>query len=293
MSTINTNIQALTTAMSLDRTQELQSNAITQLSSGSSLVGPGADAAALGDTDSLDADNSRLSAASTNIQNTLSYTQSADGYLGVVDTMLSRMSELSADAKDPTKDTNDVANYQAEFKSLQDELRSIVGGSAAAIGGTGVNPPVGTFNGTALFGSTAAGGLTVQIGDSSSQQLTIPDINLQTGSVGSLIQQDSSGNYLVSAAASGAQADIAGAQQQVSDGRSTLGAAGSRLSLTASSLVVEQQNNASAISSLSDVDVAMQSTQLAKYNILAQASASMLAQANLSPQSVLKLIKAA
>jgi flagellin len=290
MSTINTNAQAITTAMSLDRTQDLLSNSIEELSSGSSLLNPGTNPTALADSDTLGAENQRLSAASTNVQDTVSYAQTSDGYLSMMGDVLNRMSELTADSQDPTKNSTDIGNYEIEFKSLQDQLRNLIGGSSSAIGGQPVVPSA-TFNGSTLFGSTASGGLTVDVGDSSATQLTVPDINLQSGPMQALIQQDSSGNYALNSSSSGAAADIDSAIQQVADGRTVIGGVESRLTLTGASLATEQQNISSAISSMSDVDVAAASTQLAKYNILAQAGASMLAQANLQPQAVLKLIK--
>jgi flagellin len=169
----------------------------------------------------------------------------------------------------------------------------MIGGSAAAIGGTTVASPSGTFNGTTLFGSTATGGTTVEVGDAADETITIPDVNLQSGAMLSLIQQDSSGNYTLDAATAGAITTITNAIDQVGSGRATMGAAESRLSLTASSLTVQQQNISSAISSISDVNVATESTMLAKYNILVQSGASMLAQANQDPNAVLKLIQGA
>jgi flagellin len=79
--------------------------------------------------------------------------------------------------------------------------------------------------------------------------------------------------------------------QQLGAARATLGAAQSRLNLAASSLQVEQQNLSSTVSRISDVDVAQESTQMAKYNILVQSGTAMLAQANQEPQSVLKLLQ--
>jgi len=281
MSSINTNTSALTAAFNLDRSQDLLSASLDRLSSGSKIVNPGDNPGGLAVADTLTGDNQRLSAASTNVQNTISYAQTADGYLSGMGDVLSRMGELATDASDPTKNASDTAEYEVEFKSLQDQLRSVIGGSSSAIGG---------FNGTSLFGSTAAGGLTVGIGDDSSQTITIPDIDLQSGAMNALIGQDSSGNYTLSAGTTGAISEITAAIQQVGSGRATLGAAESRLNLTASTISTEQQNISSAISGISDVDVASESTQLAKYNILVQSSASMLAQANQDPASVLKLI---
>jgi flagellin len=290
MSTITANAQAITTAMNLDRTQDFLSNSIDELSSGSSLQTPGASTTALADSSSLGAENQRLSAASTNVQDSVSYAQTADGYLSMMGDVLNRMSELTADSQDPTKNSSDNANYEIEFKSLQDQLRNLIGGSSSAIGGQTV-APAATFNGSTLFGSTSNGGLSVDIGDSSATQLTIPDINLQAGAMQALIQQDPSGNYTLNASSASTAAGIDSAVAQVADGRAVIGGVESRLTLTGASLATEQQNISSAISSLSDVNIAAVSTQLAKYNILAQAGASMLAQANLQPQAVLKLIK--
>jgi flagellin len=291
MSSINTNTTALNAAFNLDRSQDLLNASLNRLSSGSKIVSPADDPAGLAVSDSLTGDNQRLSAASTNVQNTLSYAQTADGYLSSMGDVLSRLSELATEAQDPAKNSSDTAQYEVEFKSLQDQLRSMIGGSSSAIGGSTVSSPSGSFNGTALFGSTASGGLTVEVGDTSTENLTIPDVDLQSGAMQAIIGQDSGGIYSLDATNSGAISQITAAIQQVGSGRATLGAAESRLNLTASTIATEQQNISSAISGLSDVDVASESTQLAKYNILVQSSASMLAQANHDPESVLKLIQ--
>ena len=293
MSTINTNLAALNSAMALDRNQDLLNDSIERLSSGSAIVNPGDNPAGVAVSDSLASDNNLLTAASTNVQNALSYAQTSDGFMSTMSSVLSRMSELATEVEDPTKNASDDSQYELEFSSLQDQLRTMIGGSAAAIGGTTVASPSGTFNGTTLFGSTATGGTTVEVGDAADETITIPDVNLQSGAMLSLIQQDSSGNYTLDAATAGAITTITNAIDQVGSGRATMGAAESRLSLTASSLTVQQQNISSAISSISDVNVATESTMLAKYNILVQSGASMLAQANQDPNAVLKLIQGA
>jgi flagellin len=291
MSTINTNMQALTSALNLDRNQTLLGQSIDRLSSGSAILSPGDNPAGLADSDSLGADGQRLGAASTNVQNAISYTQAADGNLSNMGDILNRMTQLATLTQDPAANSSDSADYQQEFQSLQEQLRSMIGGSSSQIGGASVDDPSGTFNGAALFGSTAAGGLTLDTGDAATDQLTIPDINLQGGAMLAMIQQDSSGAFTLGATDSGANASINSAILQVAGDRATLGAAQSSLNLSASTLQVQQQNIASAVSGISDVDVAQESTQLAKYNILAQAGASMLAQANQAPQSVLKLLQ--
>ena len=292
MSTINTNVSALTSALYLDRNQDLLGQSLNRLSSGSKIVSPGDDPAGLAVAGKLSAQNLRLNAASTNVQNALSYTQTADSFLGSMSTILNRMGQLTTLSEDSTKTPSDVANYQQEFKALQDQLRATIGGSTAEIGGTtGVSSPLGSFNGVTLFGSTTAGGITLDVGGSAEQQMTVPDLNLRTGSMLALIQRDSTGAYSTSATSAGATAVVSDSLQQLGTERATLGAAQSRLNLAATSLEVEQQNLSSTVSRISDVDVAQESTQMAKYNILVQSGTAMLAQANQDPQSVLKLLQ--
>jgi flagellin len=292
VSTINTNVSALTSALYLDHNQDLLGQSLNRLSSGSKIVSPADDPAGLAVAGKLSAQNLRLNAASTNVQNALSYTQTADSFLGSMSTILNRMGELTSLSEDPTKSSSDVANYQQEFQALQDQLRSTIGGSTAELGGTaGVSTPLGTFNGITLFGSTAAGGISLDVGGSAGQQMTVPDLDLRTGSMLALIQQDATGAYTTTATSAGATTAVNGSMQQLGAARATLGAAQSRLNLAASSLQVEQQNLSSTVSRISDVDVAQESTQMAKYNILVQSGTAMLAQANQEPQSVLKLLQ--
>lgn len=290
MSTINTNIQALTSALNLDRNQTLLGQSIDRLSSGSSILSPADNPAGVAAAASLGADGQRLSAASENVQNALSYTQVADGNLSGMGEILTRMGQLSTLTQDPAASSSDTADYQQEFQALQQQLRSMIGGSSAEIGGATVTDPTGTFDGAPLFGSTAAGGITLDTGDMPSDQVTIPDIDLRSGAMLAVIQQDSSGAFTLGATGAGAAAAVSAALQQVGTGRAAIGGAQAALNLTASTLQVQQQNIAAAVSGISDVNVAQESTQLAKYNILAQAGASMLLQANQAPQSVLKLL---
>lgn len=291
MNSININVQASLGARDLDRNQALLSRSLNRLSSGSKLSNPGDDPAGLATAASLAGANQRLSAAATNVQNGISYAQTADGFLSTMAETVARMGQLSSMANDPTKNASDVANYQAEFTSLQDQLRATIGGTAAQIGGpAGVSTPIGTFDGHDLFGSSTAGGQTISVGADPGQDMTIPDTDLRQGSMLALIQQDSSGNYTLSLGSPALNAAITGGTQSIAAERATLGAAESRLGMIGSTLTVQQQNVSSAISSIQDVDVATESTQLAKYNILVQSSTAMLAQANLSPQSVLKLL---
>jgi flagellin len=289
MSAINTNLQAMLSARNLDQNQQLLGRSLNRLSSGSKIVNPADDSAGLAVASKLDAQSLRVSAAITNVQNAVSYLQTSDDFMGGMNKVLSRMSELSLLAKDITKSPSDVAVYQKEFTSLQDQLRSTIGGTVAEIGGTaGVATPTGEFNGTQLFGPAA--GVTISIGQAVGQTLTIPTANLRTGAMLALVQQDSSGNYLLKSSDANALAAIGSTVDQLATQRATFGGVQSRLGLTAATLQVESENLSSTVSRIRDVDVAQESTQLAKYNILVQSGTAMLAQANQAPTAVLKLL---
>ncbi|MBL9216774.1 MAG: flagellin [Opitutaceae bacterium] len=291
MSAINTNIQAIASARNLNQSQEMLGRSLARLSSGSKIVNPSDDAAGLAVSEKLDAQNRRVKAATTNVQNAISYVQTADGFMSGMTKILSRMSELAILGKDVTKNPTDIALYQQEFNALQDQLRATVGGSSADIGGAAdVDTPLGAFNGITLFGPSTVG-LNVTIGQAVGQEMTIPASNLRDGAMLDIIDQDGSGAYSLALTDTDVVEKITLAIQDVATERATLGAAQSRLELAATTLQVEYENLSSAISRIRDVDVAEESTQYAKYNILVQSGTAMLAQANQTPQSVLRLLQ--
>ncbi|MBI5766948.1 MAG: flagellin [Verrucomicrobia bacterium] len=290
MSVINTNIQAMVAARNLNQSQEMLGRSLTRLSSGSKIVNPSDDAAGLAVSEKLDAQSRRVKAAITNVQNAVSYVQTADGFMSGMTKILSRMSELAILAKDVTKNASDVDLYQKEFTALQDQLRSTIGGTTTDIGGTAnIDTPLGAFNGITLFG--ASSGLTATIGQAVGQEMNIPASNLRDGDMLAIINQDTAGAYALTASDSDSIAKITAAIQDIAAERASLGASQSRLELAATTLAVENENLGSAISRIRDVDVAEESTQYAKFNILVQSGTAMLAQANMSPQSVLKLLQ--
>jgi len=293
MSVINTNIQAISAARNLNASQEALGRSLSRLSSGSKIVNPSDDAAGLAVSEKMDAQGRRVKAAINNVQNSISYVQTADGFMSGMTKILSRMSELAILAKDVTKNSTDVDLYAQEFHALQDQLRATIGGTSADIGGSSdIAMPLGAYNGISLFGSAATGtGLVVTIGQAVGQEMTIPSSNLRDGDMLGIIGQDSTGAYTLDLTDSGAIGAITDAIQDVATERASLGASQSRLELAATTLQVEFENLSSAISRIRDVDVAEESTQFAKYNILVQSGTAMLAQANQTPKSVLQLLQ--
>jgi len=290
MSVINTNMQAIIGARNLQNSQEMLGRSLNRLSSGSKIVNPSDDAAGLAVSEKLDAQNMRIQAAKVNVQNAISYVQTADGFMGGMTKILSRMSELGLLSKDVTKNSNDIALYQQEFEELQNQLRDTIGGDAATIGGTAVTSPLGTFNGIELFESGS--GHVVTIGEAAGQTMTIPATDLRAGATLDIIHQ-SSGAYDISL--TDAADDVIGkvtlAIQHIASERASLGASQSRLELASNTLSIEYENLTAAISRIRDVDVAQEATTMARYNILVQSGTAMLAQANQMPSSVLQLLQ--
>jgi flagellin len=281
--TINTNPAATAAARNLNQSQEMLNKSLNRLSSGSKIVLPSDDAAGLAVSEKLQAQNRRLDAASTNVQNAISYLQTADGFMSSMSKVLTRMSELSMMAKDVTKNAGDVALYQQEFQALQQQLSDTVGGGALAT-------PLGTFNGITLFGPNAAG-LPVTIGEGAGQTMTIAETNLQDGAMNAILAQSAPPAFDVTVTTANIATLVINAIQDIATERAIIGASQSRLDVAATTLSVESQNLEAAISRIRDVDVATESTQYAKNNILVQSGTAMLAQANQLPQSVLKLLQ--
>ena len=281
--TINTNPSATSAALNLSRSQDMLTRSLNKLSSGSRIVEPSDDAAGLAVSGKFDAQSKRIQAAITNVQNAVSHVQASDGFMSSMSSVLSRMSELSMLAQDVTKSPTDIQLYQKEFTVLQQQLKDTVGGA-------GVTSPLGTFNGVALFGPNPAG-LTVTIGEAAGQTMTIAESNLQDGPMGALLAQSTPGTFDVLVTDPNVASEITDAIQDVATERASVGSAQSRLELAVSTLQVQGQILEAANSRIRDVDVAKESTEFAKNNILVQAGTAMLAQANQLPQSVLKLLQ--
>ncbi len=283
--------QALQDARFLGRTRDLLSRSIARLSSGSRTLSASDDPAGVSLGEKLSAQNMRVEAASANVQNAVSYVQAVDGFLKGMGALLGRMSELAILAKDPLKNAGDIALYQEEFQQLQTQIRNTIGGNTADIGGTyNIAKPFGMFNGTVLFGANPSGTV-IATGQAATQRLTIPETNLRDGAMLSIFQQDSAGNFTLSVTTSGAIFSITDALGEIGDERATLGAIGSRLNLVADSLTTEGESLTATVSRIRDVDVAAESTRLAKYNLVNQGATSVLTQSLQTGQSVLQLLR--
>jgi flagellin len=270
---INTNLSAQSTATLLGQSSALLSQSLARLSSGSKITSPADDSAGLAVSMNLVAQQDRNTAASNNIANANSFNQTQDGYLAQVTSALDRMSELSIQAQDVTKSDSDRALYQKEFSTLADYVNNVA---------------TKNFDGVSLFNGGGAGdpGLNVTI-DSDGNTFNMAGVDLTTATFTSLQADDVS----TIAGAATALTDVKNAISQIATERATLGANEETLGNYSSQLATLNNNLSAANSVIMDVDVATESTQFAKENILVQTGTAMLAQANAVPQIALKLLQ--
>ena len=281
---INTNSAATSAAYNLSNTNVNLQRSLNRLSSGSRINSSADDAGGLAVSMKMSASIRRTDATSANVNNSLSFLQTQDGVLKTADKILNRMSELATLAQDVTKAPADLALYDTELSQLKGQLNLMVGEE---------------FNGISLFDAGASAGsagmdvastLTVVTSHDGDQTVGITQVDLEfiSASVGT-----ASGDGMDISSNAGAQTAVDTIQtaiQNLATLRANNGAEQSRLTFAADMLAVNKTNLEAANSRIIDVDVADESTKLARYNILQQAGTAMLAQANQSTQSILRLI---
>ena len=322
--TINTNASANYANFHLSRNQSALQKSLTRLSSGSRITQPIDDAGGLAVSLKLQSAITRLDGAQKNVQNAISFLEVQDGVLEAAGKIMNRMIELKGLSTDVMKNSSDNANYNREFKDLQQQLFDM-----GAL----------KFNGVSLFATTTTfGGGTDAVFDNLNQDLaednTVDVIVSSEGNSGPKVSVNKSllfsaltittNDVSVSASYNGTRNDLmrnqgdsnAGvmtfiaedaastinltdisvgvftqAVQNIATLRADNGASMSRLRFASDEMARQQSNLEAANGRIIDVDIAAESTRLAKYNVLVQASASMLAQANTQPEIALMLLR--
>jgi flagellin len=270
MAVINTNVSALR-AQNGSRTADANlQTAMARLSSGKRINSGKDDAAGLAIASSMTSQIRGMSQAVRNANDGMSMAQTADGALDEVTNMLQRIRELAVQAASGTYATADKTNLQTEVTALAGQITAITSNTK--------------FNGVALFtGSAGSGGtVTIQAGSSTSDTVTIDFSQLDLSAVSSIN---------LSTSASGAMTSVDTLLTTVNTKRANLGASESRLTSVVNNLTSNVTNLTDARSRIEDADYGAETTNLAKAQILAQASTAMLAQANSSAQYVLSLIR--
>ena len=271
---INTNMAAMTGAHRLDNSQRNLTKPLARLSTGSRIVDPQDDAAGLAVSSRFTAQISRNSAAMNNLANAVSYSQTQDGFMQKMSTALDRMGELTVLAQDSTKTDTDRSNYSVEFSQLQKHISDI---------GTK------SFNSVPLFAS--AGNEVTIDSDANTFTMNAVDINSTSAATGLARAFDATTSAIyTTTSASSALSNIQTAIQNLADMRANIGANIQRLNVTHNQVGLLNEKLAETNSRILDTDVAEETTEYARFNILVQSGTAMLTQANLLTQAALQLI---
>jgi len=274
MAVINTNISSLRSQNAGRLASQLQATAMERLSSGKRINSAKDDAAGMAISSSMTASVRGMTVAIRNANDGISLAQTAEGALGEVSNMLQRIRELSVQASNGTYQSTDRDNLQTEVSALQSQIADVVTKTK--------------FNGNTLFSATsAAASFSIQTGVNSGDTtaISVGGLDKVAAAYVSTITVDSAAN---ASAAITAADDALG---QVNTVRAGLGATQSRLDAAVNVLTANVTNLSEARSRIEDADFSVESTALAKSQILAQASTAMLAQANQNGQSVLSLLR--
>ena len=274
---INTNTSASLASYNLNNTNVNLQRSLNRLSSGSRINSSFDDAGGLAVSMKMSASIRRTEASQANVGNAIAFLQTQDGVLKNADKVLNRMSELATLAQDVTKSTDDLALYNTELTQLKDQLELMLSEK---------------FNGIDLFDSAGSAGstMTVVTSHDGAQTVGITQSDLISISTTVGTSAGSGMSIATNASATAAVATIQTQIQELADLRANNGAEQSRLTFAADMLAVNKVNLEAANSRIIDVDVATESSNLARWNILQQAGTAMLAQANASTQSILRLI---
>ncbi|MBK7395698.1 MAG: flagellin FliC [Myxococcales bacterium] len=269
---IQTNVASLDAQQNLSKTQNALQTSFARLSSGYRINSSADDAAGLGISDSMTAQIRSYGVAERNAMDGVSMAQTADGAASQVGGLLGRMRELSVQAANGSYTSNDRANLNTEFTSLRSEIDRIAQSTS--------------FNGTSLLNAATTVAFQVGIGTAASDTVSVGFGGLTTSSLGV-------GASAVDTAANATSAITAidTAISSVSSTRAKFGAAVNRLQSTVGNIQSMKTNLSAANSRIKDVDVAEETAAMSRQQVLSQAGAAVLAQANQAPQLALSLLR--
>ncbi|MCC6221215.1 MAG: flagellin FliC [Deltaproteobacteria bacterium] len=282
---IRTNVPSLNSQRNLGSTTNRLQKAYERLSSGLRITRASDDAAGLSIAEQLRADTRIASVAVRNANDGISIIAITDGAMGEIGNVLARLAELAEQSANGVFNTTQRSALALEFDMLHSEIERIANTTE--------------FNGLQLLSGGATISLQVGFDGSSLSQITYSGVAATLAQLGLAPSGSSRILYSINAAtvaeaqtaARSALDAVKAAISSISRDRGTLGAAESRLNMTIQNLLVARENFQSAESRIRDVDVAEEAAELTRLNILQQAAASVLAQANQQPSLALSLLQ--
>ncbi len=272
---IQTNTSSLETQKALGKTQMALGKNFTKLSSGFRINTAADDAAGLAISESMKTQIRSYVVAERNANDAMSMTQTAESALGEMHNILGRMRELAMQGANGSMTDIDRGYLDTEFTALKEEMSRMQHSAK--------------FNGRELISETATN-ITFQVGlnNTGSDQIVLTFgglglTNLLSGTTN--VSGGTTGNALT------ALGRIDGALQILSTNRAKYGATMNRLEVSISAIQTMRLNLSAANSRIRDVDVAQETAEMSRNQILSQAGVSVLAQANQLPQAALSLLK--
>jgi flagellin len=266
---INTNVASLNASRSLSRSTADLNRTLERLSSGLRINRAADDAAGLAIADSFRSQVLGTQVAQRNAQDGVSLVQTAEGALSETTNILQRIRELAVQAANGTQSTNNRVALNSEVTQLLQQIDDIAQDTE--------------FNGIRVL--SAAQTVTLQSGANQGQTLTITTSGAQTRELGVSAVAVSTVALAVTAIST-----IDFAIRSVNTLRSTLGAFQNRLEFTINTLAIQEENAAAAESAIRDADIARETISFTRNQILVSAGTSVLAQANIVPQTALQLL---
>ena len=309
--TINTNVASLNAQRNLSSSQSALSQSMERLSSGLRINSAKDDAAGLAISDRMTSQIRGFNQAVQNANDGISFSQTAEGALQETTNILQRMRELAVQSSNATNTSSDRSSMDSEVQQLSSEINRIAG----ITGFNGKTLLDGTFSGAAaaVFQVGADAGsanlITVNIGAANTSALglagtasTNTTVAVSGVSLAGTTATSTSTSVVVASAASGvnvktfsaaqtAISSIDSAIKSIDTIRGNLGAVQNRFQSTISNLSNVSENLTSARSRILDADIAQETSNMTKNNILQQAGVSILAQANQQPQLALSLLR--
>jgi flagellin len=262
---IQNNVEALNAHRQLQSTSEKLSKAMERLSSGYRINRAADDAAGLAISEKMRGQIKGLGQAQRNLQDAVSMVQTAEGTLSTVHSMLQRVRELAVQYNNGTLSAQNKAALQSEVNQLASEIERL--GTSAE------------FNGIKLLNSSQT--ISFQVGANDGETITVTTISL-----GATI---TAGVFSLSNGSDISQIDVA--IDAISSQRAIFGAVQNRFEHSLANIGIYQENLVAAESRIRDVDMAAETVEMTKNQILSQAGTAMLAQANQLPQNVLSLLR--
>jgi flagellin len=282
---IRTNVESLNAQRRLGETSDRLRTAYARLSSGLRITRAADDAAGLAIAEGLRADARIASVSIRNANDGISIIAITDGAMDQITNVLTRMAELADQSANGVYSVDQRSALQLEFAALGSEIQRIAqstefNGLKLLSGGAMVTLQVG-FDGSSLSQVTYSG-----------VDATLRTLNLEGATANSLAFSIIGTTVLGSQEAARSALDAVKASiSSLTRQRGTLGSAESRLNVAITNLQVARENFSAAESRIRDVDVASEAAELTRLNILQQAAAAVLAQANQQPQLALQLLQ--